>query len=123
MFSGISVLTVYVSDLERAKAFYTGMLGCTLAAELSPTACFLKLCEDAPWIYVESGYKPVEEPASVCRTGFCLELEGSILDLKAKLLARGVKVLQEEPGQLGENVWWFQFLDPDGNVLEVAGPK
>lgn len=41
--------------------------------------------------------------------------------LFAEFQKDGVQVLQEEPMEMQPGVFWFQFQDPSGNILEVLG--
>jgi hypothetical protein len=34
-----------------------------------------------------------------------------------------VKIAQNEPMDMGQGDFWFQFYDPSGNILEVLGGR
>ncbi|HHE38865.1 MAG TPA: hypothetical protein ENL20_09875 [Candidatus Cloacimonetes bacterium] len=56
-----------------------------------------------------------------CRLSFFLEAEKTTQENFHKLKEAGVKILQEKPDQVADDTFTFQFLDPDGNILEVVG--
>ena len=105
MFQGIGALAVYVTDKERAKEFYTSVLGFEVVADLGPNLCFLKSNNGEIDIYLEGGMKPVTADSQTSRMGFFLRL------------------LQEEPKAVDDNTACFQLLDPDGNIVDVCGPR
>ncbi len=119
MFKGINTVTVYVKDLERAKKFYIEILGFELAYDVHPSLSFLKVA--STHVYLEGGYDPVEITDKSARLSFFLEAEGSVKEVFDTLKSKGVKTIQESPEQVGDDTWWFQFKDPDGNILEVSG--
>lgn len=121
MFKSINTVGVYVTDMQKAKSFYTETLGFKLRVELGPTLCFLQ--SDDIHIYLESGHKPSPVDATTVRLSVFLQTEGSVHDVYDTLKESGVKLLQDEPQQVDEDVYWFQFADPDGNILEVSGRK
>lgn len=121
MFSGISVLSIYVSDLEKAKKFYIDLIGFELSVDMGSNACFLKFGTGELGVYIEGGYFSAGSTSTTTRLGFCLEASGSVKQLFNKLKRSETRVLQEAPQKVGENIYWFQFEDPDGNVLEVSG--
>ncbi len=123
MFSSIITVAVYVTDLERAKAFYTDILGFQVAADIPPSLCFLKSASGKINIYLEGGQKPSSVDCETSRLSFFLQGEGSASSIHSHLKEKGVRVLQDAPQFVGDDTYCFQFEDPDGNILEVAaGP-
>ncbi len=120
MFNRVSSLAIYVTDLERAKRFYTDILGFEIRADLGPTLCFLVSKSGNIDIYLEGGHKPSKVDNETARLSFFLESEKSASETYAALKSAGVNVLTE-PGCVGDDTWCFQFTDPDGNVIEVSG--
>ena len=55
MFKDVKTVAVYVSDLERAKKFYTDILGFHLSAQVSDDLCFLKASSGLVHIYLKGG--------------------------------------------------------------------
>jgi predicted enzyme related to lactoylglutathione lyase len=121
LFESIQTVAVYVTDLGRAKKFYTEVLGFEVSAEVTPTLCFLRSRSGKVSIYLEGGQKPAKTDARTVRLSFFLQTEQSAKDVYKALKARGVKLLQEAPEPVDENTSCFQFEDPDGNILEVSG--
>jgi len=123
VFDGISSLGVYVTDLGRAKKFYTETLGFEVSADLGSTLCFLRSKSGKVNIYLEGGHKPATTDADTARLGFFLEPPDSVRKVFDTLKTQGVSPLQTVPEQVGDDTWWFQFPDPDGNILEVSGRR
>ncbi len=123
MFKRTGALAVYVTDKERAKAFYTTVLGFEVAADLGPDVCFLKSPNGAIDIYLEGGKKPADIDNQTSRLSFFLLAEGSASAAYATLRDAGVRLLQEEPEAVDDNTACFQLLDPDGNIIEVCGAR
>jgi len=121
MFESIRTVAVYVTDMGRAKTFYTEVLGFEVTAEVSPTLCFLRSRSGKISLYLEGGQKPAKIDARTVRLSFFLQTEQSAKDVYQALKAKGVKLLQEAPEPVDENTSCFQFEDPDGNTLEVSG--
>ncbi|MFQ5905390.1 MAG: VOC family protein [bacterium] len=120
MFKNVGALAVYVSDLERAKKFYTEVLGFQIVTELSPTLCFLRSRSGDIEIYVEGGKKPASIDNETSRLSFFLRTEESAPEAYDALRTAGVKLLQDAPEFVGDDTYCFQFEDPDGNIIEVA---
>lgn len=121
MFESASTLAVYVTDMTRAKKFYTEILQFDISADLGPELCFLKSKSGKFYIYLKGGYKPCAIDSRTSRLGFFLRSEKSAAETLAQLKAAGVKVLQETPEQVADDTACFQFEDPDGNIIDVAG--
>lgn len=121
MFKSIRALAIYVSDMERAKRFYTEILGFKISAELGPNLCFLESTSDNIHIYLQGGNKPTSIDKKTCRLSFFLQAEKSASETYAFLKSAGVKLLQTAPELVGDDTSCFQFEDPDGNIIEVAG--
>jgi len=84
--------------------------------------CFLKSESGAIYIYLEGGNKPRAIDKETSRLSFFLEAEKSTSETYNVLKAKGVKLLQEAPEAVSDDTHCFQFQDPDGNIIEVAGP-
>jgi predicted enzyme related to lactoylglutathione lyase len=123
MFKYIRALAVYVTDLRKAKKFYTEILGFELSVDLEPNLCFLKSKSGDINIYVEGGKKQTPIDNQTCRSSFFLQAERNASETYASLKAAGVKLLQEAPELVGEETACFQFEDPDGNIIEVCGKQ
>jgi len=119
MFKGLNTIAVYVSDMERAKRFYTEVLGFNLRVDLAPTLSFLQFGNIH--VYLEAGHKPAAVDNESTRLGFFLETENSARETFDALKAAGVTILNDAPVEVGDGVYVFRFLDPDGNILEATG--
>lgn len=123
MFKSIGALAVYVTDKERAKEFYTSVLGFEVTADLGPTLCFLKSPNGAIDVYLEGGKKPADTDHDTTRLSFFLRTDAPAEETFASLREAGVPVLQEHPESVDDNTACFQLLDPDGNIIEVCGDR
>jgi predicted enzyme related to lactoylglutathione lyase len=121
MFKGVRSLGVYVTDKERAKEFYTKVLGFEVAFDLGPEICFLKSPNKEIDIYLEGGMKPSPVDNKTCRVSFFLDAERPAAEVFARLKQAGVKLLQTAPEQVDDDTACFQFCDLDGNIIEVSG--
>ena len=121
MFKNIGSLAIYVTDLERAKKFYNEILGFKIRAELGPTLCFLASESGDIDIYLEGGHKPSTVDNETARLSFFLRSEKSAAETYDALKQAGVTLLQDAPQRVGDDTYCFQLLDPDGNVIDVAG--
>ena len=121
MFKSIGSLAVYVTDLEKAKKFYTETLGFEVSADLGPTLCFLKSKSGGIDIYMVGGNKPASIDNQTSRLSFFLRTEKPASEIHATLKKARVELLQDAPEFVGDATYCFQFKDPDGNILEVAG--
>jgi len=121
MFNKISALAIYVTDLARAKKFYTKVLGFELVVELGPNLCFLKSKSGNINIYLEGNKKPAQIDNQTSRLSFFLQAEKTAPETYAYLKAAGVKLLQKAPELVGDDTACFQFEDPEGNIIEVCG--
>jgi catechol 2,3-dioxygenase-like lactoylglutathione lyase family enzyme len=119
MFQGILTVAIYVTDMARAKKFYTETLGFEQGWDVHENLSFLKVGNTH--VYLEAGYEPSEITDKSARLSFFLEAEKSVKEVFEVLKAKGVNIIQDAPEQVGDEVWWFQFRDPDGNILEVSG--
>jgi catechol 2,3-dioxygenase-like lactoylglutathione lyase family enzyme len=123
MFTDVSCLAVYVTDYERAKSFYTEVLGFDVRVEPGPELCFLVSKSGEVNIYLEGGYEPSAVNERTARLSFFLEAEESVFETYEDLKAAGLELLQDAPEQVGDDRYVFRFADPDGNIIEVSGKK
>ena len=121
MFTRVRSLAVYVTDMKKAKRFYTKVLGFEVSAELAPNLCFLRSKSGNISIYMKGDNKPAFIDSQTTRLSFFLQAKDSASETYATLKAAGVKLLQESPEFVGDDTACFQFEDPDGNIIEVSG--
>ncbi|MGD9763201.1 MAG: VOC family protein [Candidatus Binatia bacterium] len=110
-----------VADLARAEAFYTDILGMTVAMRLDDQvllryadgACALFLNPDRPPGRIEQIHHPLG------LSHHCFEVDYADLREAEQLFkARGIP--HHAPIDWGDHDCLY-FLDPDGNLLELLG--
>lgn len=122
MFTKICSIAVYVSDMENAKKFYVEILGFEVGADIPPAdLCFLYTKNKKLSVYLKAENQPSTVNDQTCRLSFFLEAEKSIQETFDELKKAGVTILQDKPDQVADDTFTFQFLDPDGNILEAVG--
>ena len=122
---------IVVSDLERSKAFYVDVLGCSVHGEYGGTSVVLDW--NGSWLLLVTGGGPTadkpqvhlaapRDPDRVARSTIF-----RVADCRAayaELRARGAPFLTE-PVDHGYEVRAF-FRDPDGHLFEISelvGPR
>jgi predicted enzyme related to lactoylglutathione lyase len=111
------MLSLYVQDVEKAKAFYTEFLGMQLIPALSgPNFVFLQPAEGTPIAVQDLSALPPGVPAQ--QGGFELNFEVEDVDKALQeWKARGIEVLTEV-SDMGAGRW-FRAKDPTGHVVSV----
>ncbi len=111
------MLSLYVQDVEKSKAFYTEFLGMKLQPEFSsPTFVFLQPTEGTPIALQDLASLPPGVPAQP--GGFELNFEVEDLDAAyQQWKAKGMEVLTEMM-DMGAGRF-FRAKDPEGHVLGV----
>ena len=113
----INVIAIYVTDLERAKVFYSSTLGFEVSSEMSPG---LLLTSNEISIYLEPGrMAKSDSPLKCCEVSPCFSTD-SIKASYEELKKTGVKIVSEYV-EYGPEFAMFKFADPDNNVIELAG--
>lgn len=115
----ISMGNVYAADFKSSFEFYNGILELDNFIPMGDMACYFKLSE-GQGIYLCGGNKKTTYEYESERTTFTLDVE-SVFELHKKLKDHGVKIVQEVPLEMGENIFWFQCYDPSGNIVEFLG--
>lgn len=121
----VGMISIYASDYEVTRNFYTDILGLSDWNPMGDNACYIRfgvMADGNPYgMYIIGGRNPAREyHAMDSRATFALEVE-SAGKMFVKLQEAGVRLLQDEPMHMGSNWFWFQFLDPAGNVIEILG--
>lgn len=119
--TGVTFVAVYVPDFEVGYKFYNEVLGLEKEYDMGTKACYFKLGKDSG-LYLQGGNKPATYSADTQRAAFVLSVAsaGALFD---KLKAAGVRFVQDAPKETGPDMYWFQFFDPAGNILEALGGK
>lgn len=118
----LMMFSMVVGDMPKAKEFYADKLGCKLATE--------HRVDDAHWWV---SVVPVDGGTSITLTTFkdsakaggtmalwfaTSDLDGAHKELEEK----GVKVndIKDDLYGPGSGVKWFNFNDPDGNLIHIV---
>lgn len=112
---------IYVTDLERTKAFYTETLGLPLISLVKGRHVFFRAGESVLLCFIADVTEAEKElPPHGARGSihFAFEVESKEYDAALqKLRDAGVHILHEHTWKGGLRS--FYFHDPDGNLLEV----
>lgn len=123
MITRIQSVTLYVSDQDRSKAFYTEKLGFTLRldAPMSPDSRWVELApgtgETSLVLMKPAAGMPGEDLAKAMIGSWATFIFG-VDDMNAtcqELAARGVEFVDQPSKQ--DWGWWASLKDPDGNVI------
>lgn len=115
--TGVQVIAIYVSDVERAKDFYVDTLGLELNG---PSGGGYSLKSGNMSFYLEGGRTQQVESGLTYNTISPALATKSIKNAYETLKAKGVQIV-EDFVQYGEAFAMFRIADPDGNVLKFAG--
>ncbi|MGE0712848.1 MAG: VOC family protein [Planctomycetota bacterium] len=122
MITGVQDVYYNVEDMDRAVAFYTGVLGCTkldgnpywTSLELGGLRLGLHWTEGGP-----VPRTPRDAHGAHCGATLTLRSDDVPGD-RARLEQAGAKVLGQDDAPWGT---MLVFEDPDGNVLKLMRPK
>jgi catechol 2,3-dioxygenase len=117
-------LALHVANLERAKDFYVGLLGCRILEEESEAhgrVAFLALGDHGNTLdLVESPAHPGAAAAGPGRALHHLAFETAtreeLKDAYFTLIDKGVEVLYRVDHGTSQSIY---FRDPDGNIAEI----
>jgi predicted enzyme related to lactoylglutathione lyase len=118
---GLAFGSVYVDDFPKAYAFYADVLGLEKEYDMGDAACFFKL-SDNTGLYLQGKNKPASYAEDTMRAGFVFAVESASATYD-RLKAAGARFIHTEPRHMGGELYWFQFFDPCGNILEALGGK
>jgi predicted enzyme related to lactoylglutathione lyase len=113
MTSHLHSIAIFVTDLERARAFYEDALGLPLAAKGS---FGFQFGEHPPFLGVHPAAHDGAKAMVGRETGLTLRVS-DLVRLRSDLTARGISLLTE-PVQQGFGMM-AMVSDPDGNVLAL----
>jgi predicted enzyme related to lactoylglutathione lyase len=120
--TGIAFVTSYVDDYKRAFEFYSEVLRLEKSFDVDRDACFFKVGNNQYGLLLQGGVEGRKTRGDATRSSFVLMVDSASM-MYQKLSLNGVRLLQEEPIDMGEGDFWFQFHDPAGNILEILGGK
>ena len=135
----VEVITLPVSDVDRAMRFYVDQVGFALDVDYAPTEAFrvVQLTPPGSSCSIQISIGPVDEPARSVRNAYLVV--GDLEAARSQLLARGVEVGEIRhktpigawdggfaPGldpARGDYASFADFSDPDGNswILQERG--
>lgn len=114
----LELVPVPVSDIDRAKAFYTDQLGFALDVDVEP-APGVRVVQLTPpgsacSIVLSAGLGSLADSAAGTARGLHLVVDG-IEEARDELIGRGVEV--GEIDDVGGGVRYAAISDPDGNTF------
>lgn len=119
---GVAEVAIYVGDLDRAKAFYTGVLDLPITA-LFNEACFLQTGPDSTLILFDvEGLRrrtsaiPAHGAVGEGHVALAVRAEDMVA-WRTRLLDHGVEIEHEQDWSQGTHSIYFR--DPDNNSLEL----
>lgn len=119
--TGLAFASIFVDDFIAAREFYTNLVGLTNPVEMGPTAAWFQLTGECG-IYLLGGRTPLPLSNDITHTSFCFEVP-SAGQMFAKMKEAGVKLCAEELMDYGNGWYWFQCVDPAGNLIEFLGKE
>lgn len=121
---------LYVDDLQRAEAFYGGVLGLDFVSRMEGRHSFFRCGQvivllfnaEATQVVMPGATLPVPVHGSTGAGHLCFRAEGTEIDAwRAKLEAAGIEIEADfEWPNGGRSIY---FRDPAGNSLEFGEPK
>ena len=115
--TGLNVVAIYGSDLERSRQFYMDILGFEECGNYEPG---ILLKSGSVTIYLEGGRSPKPDTdTSAAEISPCFSAL-SIKDTYENLKEAGVTI-ETDYQEFGPEYSLFRILDPDGHVIEFAG--
>lgn len=113
----VNFLLNYCKDFDRTVAFYQKYFGFKQESEFGPKSIYGNVGYTGMWI---GEFNKENDPSyTTPRVAPMVEVR-SARDLFQRLKQDGVKLHFAEPRNMGGK-YWFQFSDPEGNVVEVLG--
>lgn len=110
------MVTVYVSDLERAVRFYTETLGLELAYRGGPSWAVVRAPDGfSVGLHDSMDQAPVGESGS---TTLGFHVTGELTDVVEELADRGVQFVGDLTRETAVPLAYFE--DPDGNRMYLA---
>jgi predicted enzyme related to lactoylglutathione lyase len=118
MFTLVSKVIHYVTDMQRAKAFYTGVLGLKVSVDYGG---WVELDTQGATLCLHDGVNKANEyDQAAARVNISIAVEDLKLAI-ATLKERGCK-LAREPHHIHAEYYVTTVQDPDGNPIDIAGP-
>jgi predicted enzyme related to lactoylglutathione lyase len=120
LFKSLADVSYTVTDWQRSKKFYAETLGLPVAAFITDDVGWMEFGEkENTHLAIMLWRGPGEMPRGSGNGIAVFNVEDAHAAV-AELRRRGVKC--DDPVAVPEMVTWANFYDPDGNLLQVAGP-
>ena len=120
-FLRIKETCLYLSDLEKAKTFYNGLLGLPIIDHAEGKHLFLRCGGSVLLIFNPEDSKKKKSPPAHFGSGkqhFAFEVLLSDYEkAKQEIKSKGIKIIDEVVWTSGRESFYFE--DPEGNVLEI----
>ncbi len=120
-FLKIKETCLYVSDLERAKAFYHGVLELPIIHYVEGKHLFLRAGSSVLLLFNPEDSRKKKSPPPHFGGGkqhFAFEIPLSDYEKsKQEIKSKGIKIMDEVVWTSGKESFYFE--DPEGNVLEI----
>ena len=124
-FLRIKETCLYVSDLQKAKAFYEKILGLKVISYVPSKHLFFRAGDSVLLLFNPEDSKRKTSPPPHSAEGkqhFAFEVaDADYDDTLGKIRSAGVEIVDEVVWKSGKKS--FYFNDPEGNVLEVVPDK
>jgi predicted enzyme related to lactoylglutathione lyase len=116
----LNVASVFVDDLDRAVSFYVETLGFEKTRAMDPGVLLHAKGPDLT-LYVEGGRKASPTPAGErAHVSLCFNAAQGVKAALAAIERAQIPVVGKY-GDFEGRFAGFQFTDPSGNVIEIAG--
>jgi catechol-2,3-dioxygenase len=120
-FTKIKETCIYISDLERAKAFYHGVLELSIIHYVKGKHLFLRAGHSVLLLFnPEDSRKNKKSPPHFGGGNQHFAFEVPLSDYektKEEIKSKGIKITNEVIWTSGKESFYFE--DPEGNVLEI----
>jgi uncharacterized protein len=117
LFQNVNVVSLYVSDWERAKKFYGEILDWPLCWSSDEVGWYEYGLDGQAHVSISRWEGPEPRPPSVGSTTLVLGVEDAKA-VTAELLKRGVRC--DDPIDVPGVVCYGSFYDPEGNRIQFA---
>ena len=114
---GLRHLAIRVSDMQRARSFYEGLLGMKVVWEPDPDNVYLSSGCDNLALHREDS--PQGKPESVLdHFGFLVETVGQVQEMEKHFESKGIRIVHRFKVHRDASAS-FYMADPEGNVIQI----
>ena len=116
--SGLNHITLRVNEIERAEAFYGGLLGFELERKMGRSMAVYRIGEDSiVLVEAETAYNRESKDYRVDHFGFFVDTPEQVDEIAAFMKENEVTIIS---GPANRKNGRFLFIsDPDGNMIEI----